>query len=211
MYAKNNTSTAKVYHLQPSSYNQANGPIIDTQTLVEMIIDKNEKGFLILYERYSGVLYGVLLKFVIRTEIADDLLQDTFVKIWRNINNFDPAKGTLYTWMLRIARNQAIDFLRSSSHLQQLRQVNIDVCLSQVDQTNRTYTNLAEVDFNDFKCKVLPYLDQKQAEVIDMIFFYGWTQKQTATKLKIPLGTVKTRARKGLGIIKILYAEYCSY
>lgn len=207
MCSKNNTSTAKVYHLQPSSYNPVNGPIVDTNTLVEMIKAKNEKGFHILYERYSGVLYGVLLKFVIRTELADDLLQDTYVKIWKNICTFDPAKGTLFTWMLRIARNQAIDFLRSSSYQQQLKHVDLDVYLSQIDQMNKTSSNLSDTDFNDFKSKALLHLNQKQAEVIDMIFFYGWTYEQTATKLKIPLGTVKTRARKGLGIIKILYVD----
>lgn len=207
MYSKNNTSTAKVYHHQPSSYNPANGPIIDTKTLVEMIIAKNEKGFLILYERYSGALYGVLLKFVIRTELADELLQDTYVKIWKNIASFDPTRGTLFTWMLRIARNQAIDLLRSSRYQQQLRHVHLDDYLYQIDQTNKISTNLTDIDFNDFRSKALKHLNQKQAEVIDMIFFYGWTYEQTATILKIPLGTVKTRARKGLGIIKILYAD----
>lgn len=207
MYSKNNTSTAKVYHLQASSYHPINGPIVDTNALVEMIIAKNEKGFLILYERYSGVLYGVLLKFVVRTELADELLQDTYLKIWKNIASFDPARGTLFTWMLRIARNQAIDYLRSSSHQQQLRQVDLDVYLCQIDQLNKTSSNLTDVEFNDFKSKALLHLNQKQAEVIEMIFFYGWTYEQTATMLKIPLGTVKTRARKGLGIIKILYTD----
>ncbi len=207
MYSKNNTSTAKFYHLQPSSYNPAHGPIVDTHTLVEMITAKNEKGFLILYERYSGILYGVLLKYVVRKALADDLLQDTFVKIWKNIARFDPAKGTLCTWMLRIARNQAIDFLRSPSYQQQLRNVDLDVYLPQVDQMNKINPNITQEDFNDFKCQALKHLNQKQAEVIDMIFFYGWTYEQTATILKLPLGTVKTRARKGLGIIKILYRD----
>ena len=105
MYLKNNTPTAKVFRLKPSSYYPTNGPIEDTSTLIEMIISKNERGFLILNERYSGILYGILLKFVARTELADDLLKDTFVEIWNNKASFDPAKGTLLTWKLRIARN----------------------------------------------------------------------------------------------------------
>ncbi|MBK9737603.1 MAG: RNA polymerase sigma factor [Saprospiraceae bacterium] len=207
MTLKNNTSTGKLYQLRPASYNTAYGSNVDTNTLVEMIIDKNERGFYILYERYSDVLYVMLLKFVVRTELADDLLQDTFVKIWKNIDRFDPVKGTLFTWMLRIARNQAIDFLRSSSYQQQLRHVDLDLFLPQIDQKNNTPSKTGELEFNDFKHKALLHLGQKHAEVIDMIFFYGWTYEQTATILKLPIGTVKTRARKGLGIIKVLYAE----
>jgi RNA polymerase sigma-70 factor (ECF subfamily) len=83
-------------------------------TLVWMIQSKNEKGFHILYDKYCGALYGILLKLVHRSDVADYLLQDVFVKIWRHIDSFDPDRGTLFTWMQKIARNQAIEYLRTS-------------------------------------------------------------------------------------------------
>lgn len=178
----------------------------DTAVLVQMIKEKNEKGFNTLYDNYSSALYGILLKIVRHTEVADDLLQDSFVKIWLHIDKFDPAKGTLFTWMLNIARNLAIDYQRSSSYRMQLQMVSIDVPFFREPHTHTTTALINESEYKDFQKKALQ-LEPKYAEVIDMIFFYGWTQEQTAQMLKLPLGTVKTRARKGLFILKVLFQQ----
>lgn len=177
---------------------------IDTAALVQMIKAKEEKGFNTLYDNYSSSLYGILLKIVRHNDVADDLLQDTFVKIWQHIDKFDAAKGTLFTWMLNIARNLAIDHQRSSSYRMQLQMISIDVPFFREPNTNTTTSYINEGEFKDFQKKALQ-LEPKYAEVIDLIFFYGWTQEQTAQLLKLPLGTVKTRARKGLSILKVLY------
>jgi RNA polymerase sigma-70 factor (ECF subfamily) len=99
---------------------------VDAATLVQMLKSKSERGFDLLYDKYSGALYSILMKIVRRTDVADDLLQDVFLKIWKYIDGFDPARGTLFTWMLNIARNHAIDYLRSSGYQQQMQQVNVD-------------------------------------------------------------------------------------
>jgi RNA polymerase sigma-70 factor (ECF subfamily) len=182
------------------------GKTAETAILVQMIKSKSERGFNILYTNYHRVLYGVLLKYVRRTELADDLLQDTFVKIWRHIDGFDPTKGSLFTWMLNIAQNLAIDYLRSPTHRKQSLHVNIDLLSPTKDYKNSMTSNTNEIEIKDFKSKALQ-LDPKYAEVIDMIFFYGWSHEQTARLLKLPLGTVKTRSRKGLGLLKILYQQ----
>jgi RNA polymerase sigma-70 factor, ECF subfamily len=179
---------------------------LDSEALVTLIQSKSERGFHILYNNYCGALYGVLIKFVKRTDVADDLLQDTFVKIWKHINEFDSQKGALYTWMLNIARNQAIDYLRSSSYRKQLLHVEIDLVSNQLEFTNTFDSNSSAIEYKDFKSKARQ-LESKYAEVIDMIFFYGWTQEQTAEQLKLPLGTVKTRARKGIELLKLLYTR----
>jgi RNA polymerase sigma-70 factor (ECF subfamily) len=191
----------------PSSHlDKSTATIMDSATLIQMIQSKSEKGFEILYDRYCGALYGILIKFVKRKDIADDLLQDTFVKIWRHIDGFDPDKGTLYTWMLRIARNQAIDYLRSTGHRNQLLQVEVDLFSLHLASYDVTHTISCEVEYADFKSKAMR-LYSKYAEVIEMIFFFGWTHEQTAGILKLPLGTVKTRARKGLSLLRILYQQ----
>ncbi len=189
----------------PTVYESA-GTGVDTATLVWMIKSKNERGFHILYDRYCGALYGILMKFVRRTEVADDLLQDVFVKIWKHIDRFDPTRGTVFTWMLNIARNQAIDYLRSSCHQQQLLHVDNELFSLHMDCIDPNASNSSMAEFKDLQNKALQ-LDAKYAEVIDMIFFYGCTQEQTARILKLPLGTVKTRARKGLGMLKIFYQQ----
>ena len=192
---------------EPSSTGyQSGGANMDTATLLEMIILKNERGFHSLYDNYCGALYGILMKFVGRTDVADDLLQDTFVKIWKHIDAFDPGRGTLFTWMLNIARNQAIDYLRSSHYQQQLLHVNNDLFSLHRDYFGATASDSSMVEYKDLKSKTMQ-LDPKYAEVIDMIFFYGCTHEQTARIMNLPLGTVKTRARKGLGVLKILYQQ----
>lgn len=186
--------------------NNSTGTDVDTSALVGMIKADNERGFHILYDKYCGALYGILMKFVRRTDFADDLLQEVFVKIWRNIDSFDPARGTLFTWMLNITRNHAIDYLRSSSRLQQLLHVDNEKYSLDKDYVDANASNSNIAELKDLQNKALQ-LDAKYAEVIDMIFFYGCTHKQTARILKLPLGTVKTRARKGLGMLKNIYLK----
>lgn len=178
----------------------------DNALLVKLVQSKSERGFHILYDKYCGALYGIILKLVKRTDIADDLLQDTFVKIWKHIDSFDSSRGTLYTWMLNIARNQAVDYLRSATHQKQLLQVEIDLFSHCTDSIGNITSNSCAIEFRDFKNKALQ-LNPKYTEVIDLIYFYGWTQEQTAEILKLPLGTIKTRARKALSLLKMLYQQ----
>lgn len=178
----------------------------ETALLVQMIKSKSERGFTILYDHYSTALYHSLIKIVKTKELAEDLLQDTFVKIWKNIDHYDHKKGTLYTWMLNIAKNQAIDYLRSATGKQQSRYESVDLFMLYRDYACDNTSMNYELAYKDFitNCK---QIDSKYAEVIDMIFFYGFTQCQTAQILQLPLGTVKTRARKGLSMLKVIYEK----
>ena len=78
-----------------------------------MLQKRNEKAFGYLYDNYSGALYGIVNSIVTDKEIANDVLQNVFVNIWRKIESYDATKGRLFTWMLNIARNAAIDEVRS--------------------------------------------------------------------------------------------------
>jgi RNA polymerase sigma-70 factor, ECF subfamily len=179
--------------------------IDDTAVLVRLIQSNSERGFHLLYDKYSAALYGVIMKFVRRSDIADDLLQDTFVKIWKNIQQFDPAKGTLFTWMLNIARNLAIDYMRSSCHKIQSLCADIDVFALHSKYLGKAASHANEIEFKDFKAEALSQLNPKYTEVLDMILFYGYTHEQTAKALNLPLGTVKTRVKKGFEMLKTLY------
>ncbi len=188
---------------QPISCKQSARAPLDTETLVQMVKSKSEKGFNVLYDNYCGALYGILIKFVQNTEVADDLLQEIFLKIWKNIDGYEPEKGTIFTWMLNIARNQAIDYLRSSCHRNQMLNLNNDLISLHKDYISSNDSNISLVEFKDIRSKVVR-LEPKYADVIDLIYFYGCTHEQTARIMKLPLGTVKTRARKGIGMLKVL-------
>jgi RNA polymerase sigma-70 factor, ECF subfamily len=206
MFISENFDSQQAIADDPITGYQSTVTQVDRETLVQMVKSKSERGFNILYDNYCGALYGILIRFVLRRDVADDLLQDVFLKIWKNIDCFDPQKGTLFTWMLNITRNQAIDYLRSSCHRRQMLHVNNDLFSLHKDYFGSVDANNRLLEIKDIKGKVRQ-LDPKYAEVIDLIFFYGCTQEQTARIMKLPLGTVKTRARKALGILKILYQQ----
>ena len=206
MIASNNLAARQVFKTTTKTEFRTEKKTADTAMLVQMIKSHSERDFTILYDNYSTALYNALIKIVSRSEVAEDLLQETFVKIWKNIDRFDNTKGTLFTWMLNIARNLAIDYLRSPTCKNQIQNVNIEVFFLQQNHPANTHSHSNYLDYKDFKRKALQ-IERKYAEVIDMICFQGYTQNQTSELLKLPLGTVKTRARKGLSVLKHLYQQ----
>jgi RNA polymerase sigma-70 factor, ECF subfamily len=206
MFPSENSASRKVTADSLKTVDQYTKLHFDTETLVQIVQSKSENGFNMLYDKYCGTLYSILMKFVKKQNVADDLLHEIFIKIWRGIDTYNPEKGTVFRWMMNITRNQAIEYLRSSSHSQNLLQINNDLLTLQEYSINSKVINSNEAEFKDNKSKVLE-LDTKYADVIDLIFFYGCTYEQTARIMKLSLITVKSRARKGLGILKILYQQ----
>ena len=170
---------------------------ISNDELIYLVKLRSSRGFDILYENYSDALYGVINRIVANTATAEDLLQDTFVKIWKNIDTYDECKGTFFTWMLNIARFTSIDHLRTKQNRNQKHTVSEDIL--QFDTTvNKTNPVTDQIGLRSTVYK----LEQKYKEVIDIIYFYGYTYEETAKLLDLPVGTVKTRARKALQILR---------
>jgi RNA polymerase sigma-70 factor (ECF subfamily) len=158
--------------------------------LVASLRNKQEEAFSYLYEHYSGALYGVIKQIVGDAELSNDVLQESFVNIWRRIESYDETKGRLFTWMLNIARNAAIDKTRSRGFQQSQRQVPLD---GEVIQPS------VRPGIDDYGLKKLILkLKDEQRLLIDLSYFQGYTHEQIATALHIPLGTVKTRIRTAL-------------
>jgi RNA polymerase sigma factor (sigma-70 family) len=158
--------------------------------LVASLLRKDEEAFNYLYEHYSAALYGVIKQIVGDAELGNDVLQETFVNIWRRIDLYDETKGRLFTWMLNIARNAAIDKTRSKSFQQSQRQIPLD---GEVIQPS------VRPGIDDYGLKKLILkLKDEQRLLIDLSYFQGYTHEQIATALHIPLGTVKTRIRSAL-------------
>lgn len=124
-------------------------------------------------------------------DIAEELLQDVFLKIWDKIENYDAGKGKLFTWMLNIARNQAIDKTRSKEMNKGKKTDDIDNFVNRID--SQSYGEL-QVDAIGLK-EVLDRLSKDQKFVVDHLYLKGYTQSELAEEFDIPLGTVKTRLR----------------
>ena len=153
-----------------------------------------------LYDRYSAALFGVVQKIVRSDEVAEDVLQEAFMKIWKKINTFDEEKGRLFTWLLNITRNTAIDKLRSKAFKNTEKTQEIDQ-----EQMNRgslsTETPTDQIGLKE----IVERLDPKQKVIIDSIYFKGLSQSETAKALDIPLGTVKTRVKLAMNVLRDIY------
>lgn len=158
--------------------------------LVASLRQKDNQAFSYLYEHYSGALYGIIKQIVADVELSNDVVQETFVNIWRRIDSYDESKGRLFTWMLNIARNAAIDKTRSKGFQQSQRQIPLDGEIIQP-------TVKPGIDDYGLK-KLILKLKDEQRLLIDLSYFQGYTHEQIATALHIPLGTVKTRIRSAL-------------
>jgi len=177
---------------------------IRTEELIEQLQQKSERGFTLLYDNYADALFSVLQQIVEKREITEDLLQETFIKIWKKIDSYDETKGTLYTWMLNIARNTGIDFIRSNRNQFYKNLVYEDIWENHFHQPGAEMVNEDRLDCIAIKNKAAT-LDKKYAIVIELIYFEGLTYEQVSRSLKLPLGTIKTRGRTALTLLKEAY------
>ena len=166
-----------------------------------MLSGRNAEGLEILYDNYSSALYGVIHRIIGDAEIAQDVLQETFLKIWNNFSMYDGAKGRLFTWMVNIARNMAIDKVRSKEFNQRKQNHPLTDIVSWQDSANQTTYNPETIGLKEMVHKLEP----EYREVIDLLFFGGFTQNEAAEKLNIPLGTVKTRSRAAIMKLRQLF------
>lgn len=188
------------HELFTSSFNVESDFTYTEQELVHGLKARNQRVFAYLYDHYSPALYGVVLKILNDENAAGDTLQEVFLKIWRNIDRYNEEKGRLFTWMLNIARNTAIDMLRSKSHRleQKIQDVGDDVHLYTGHLT--VYQSTDHLGLS----KVLEKLNKEQRVIIDLSYYKGCTQEEIAAMLNIPLGTVKTRTRLAMTRLRSL-------
>ena len=167
------------------------------ETLIELLRSRNARGGVLLYEKYSSALYGMIMRIVRVRELAEEVLQDTFTKAWRNIDSYDAARGRLYTWLLNIARHAAIDATRSSYFNRPVHQP-LDNVSMLVDTQQKVLLNTDTIGVRHFTKNLPPDLKT----LIDLLYFEGYTQAQAAEYLGIPIGTVKTRARAAINLLR---------
>lgn len=174
--------------------------------LVQGLRESNAKSINQLYKMYAPALFGIIKRIVKCDEIAEDILQDTFVKIWKSIRLYDSSKGRLFTWLANLAKNLAIDQIRSKSAIKASKTDDIFmVAASLIDsQSHAYYLNTDKIGYKNLLIALKP--DQKR--IIDMIYFQGYTHVQTSEILNLPLGTVKTKLR--LAILFLRKRHTCS-
>ena len=147
-----------------------------------------------LYDHYSGALYGVIFRILKKEEISEEVLHDVFLKIWNKIDAYDSSKGKLFTWMLNIARNHAIDKTRSKEMNKGKKTDDIDYLVNKIDTRENAELQIDAIGLRE----VLMELSVDQRFIVDQLYLKGYTQSEVAEEFNIPLGTVKTRLRSAM-------------
>ncbi|MEN0005465.1 MAG: sigma-70 family RNA polymerase sigma factor [Bacteroidota bacterium] len=171
--------------------------------IIQLLQQNDKKAMGLLYDHYAASLYGIILKVVQSETIAQDVLQDAFIKIWQNGDKYDRSKGKLFTWLLNIARNLAIDKTRSANFRQKRKIQSLDELV--ITQKGPSVENKPE---HIGLGSVIAKLEEKYRIIIDLIYFQGYTQKEVEEHLGIPLGTVKSRVRIALRELRKTFEEH---
>ena len=164
--------------------------------LIESLRSRETSALSLLYDKYSGALFGAILRVVHSNEIAEEVLQDTFTKVWRNFDSYDTSKGRLFTWLINIARNSAIDATRQKGFNRQNQP--LENVVNSIETPRSASLNPEAIDMRQLTDKLSP----EYKDLIDLIYFQGYTQSEAAETLNIPLGTVKTRVRTAMVRLK---------
>ena len=166
--------------------------------IVNLLQNGDKKAITLLYKNYADALYGVIKKVITDDDTAQDVLQETFVKIWRYSKKYDANKAKLFTWLYRIAYNTSIDKIRS---LKKKTEKEVQMETSAVYKVSSGELNQDVLDIK----KHLSSLEEKYQIVINALFFEGMTQQEASEELDIPLGTIKSRLKIGLRELKKIY------
>ena len=167
---------------------------IDTK-IVALLRQDDKSAVSLLYDNYSDALFGVILRIVNQEALAEEILQDTFLKIWKYRESYDESKGRFFTWMLNIARNTAIDQTRLKSFSQKNQE--LDNVVSIIDSRDQENFNVDAIGIRE----LIEKLPEEHRSIIDLVYFKGFTHIEAAEALSIPLGTLKTRLR--LAIVQL--------
>lgn len=164
---------------------------ISEDQLVDLLVTKDRSAMEFLYENYSAALFGVIFRIVRDSTLAEDVLQEVFIKIWNKIYSYDSVKGSLFTWMLNIARHLAIDKTRSKEINKKRKTDSLQNYVYLDNDLKASEQNIDGIGLES----VIKELTEDQRILLDLVYYQGYTQSEAAEELKLPLGTVKTRLR----------------
>ncbi len=151
-----------------------------------------------LYDKYSRALFAVISRIIADRDIAEEVFHDAFIKITRKIESYDASKGRLYTWMANICRNSAIDKTRSKEFTKGNKTNTIDDYVYGLESESGTSELVDGIGVRE----LLNDLSEEQRFVTECIYFKGFTHSEVSEEFDIPLGTVKSRLRAAIGILK---------
>ncbi|HET9135256.1 MAG TPA: sigma-70 family RNA polymerase sigma factor [Candidatus Kapabacteria bacterium] len=173
------------------------------QELLAAIAEKDSAAIAELYDRYSRIVYGALLRLLRDTDDAEDTLQEVFIQVWRKASTYQPSLGAPKQWMIRIAHNRAINLIRSKRSKMKQSEVSISedgtIASGSMEIAGEDlFAKATAAEHNRLLQDALGTLPEDQQHLLDLSFLQGYSHGEISEMLKMPLGTVKTKIRNGL-------------
>jgi RNA polymerase sigma-70 factor, ECF subfamily len=168
----------------------------DDSDLARRLKNRDPHAMADLYDRYGRLAYSLIFRVVRDTGVAEDLVQETFLRVWNRAQGFDAERGAFGPWLLSVARNRAIDYLRSAGGRER-NALELDEVDHPALYTDMERDILASDDARVIRAALLK-LTPQQREVIELAYYEGLTQTEMAERMGQPLGTVKTWVRTAL-------------
>ena len=173
-------------------------PLLQTETtyteaeLVAGLKAQRNEAYRYLYLHYRGAVYNIITQIISNSETANDVLQEVFVTVWKNIDKYDPAKGRLFTWLLKLTRNAAINQTRVKNYKVNHQNVSLDNSVNIGEESHSPNVNLIGLRAQ------VHQLREEYKNVVELSYFKGLTQEEISKALNVPIGTVKTRLRNAI-------------
>jgi RNA polymerase sigma-70 factor (ECF subfamily) len=169
----------------------------DDRNLAERLKRREPAAMAQLYDSYGKLAFSLIYRIVRDVGVAEDLVQETFLRVWNRVQGFDAARGALGPWLLAVARNRAIDYIRSSGG--KMARGSLDLEYAEHPSTFVNFeSDLLTRDREIRVRKAVDRLNENQRHVIEMAYFEGLSQSEMAERMGQPLGTVKTWVRSAL-------------
>ncbi len=181
-------------------------PVPDS-ALVERMMAGDEGALSALYDRYSGMLYAMLLRILRDTGAAEEVLQDLFLQLWRGAARFDGSRGSMAAWLLVIGRNRALSRLRGKERREFVPDGDDGFSMETVPASGNLEDEAARTELMDRLRGAMAALPPEQREAVELAYFEGMTQTEIAARTGSPLGTVKSRVRAAMQTLKQLFDD----
>ena len=166
--------------------------------LIQQLKNKDERAFALLYDKYSGAIYSVILKMIKDEGKAQNLLQDTFMTVWDKAEGYNANKGRFYTWLYRIAKNKTLNTLRKTEPLIQTDDFSV--------HKNEEAKISIDTEFLELKGAITK-LEARHKQAIELVYFKGYTHREAHTEMDVPLGTFKSYVRQALKQLRTIYGK----
>ncbi|KEO74347.1 RNA polymerase sigma factor [Anditalea andensis] len=171
---------------------------MEEEQLIAGLKAQNRQSVEYLYDKYSRALFAVISRIIADRDIAEEVFHDAFIKITKKVDGYDESKGRLYTWMAIICRNAAIDKLKSKEYSQKGKTNSIDEIVYGLGDDSGTLDRVNGIGVKE----LLTELNEEQRFLVDCIYFKGYTHSEVSEQFAIPLGTVKSRIRAAINVLK---------